>query len=353
MASCGAPDDDEARLLRERDELFAPIPDAPANDLQRRTAELAALSEDEVRAALREQRLSRERLRLLAAAGPPISLSGRVISTQTKEPEVECHISHLGQEVYSDEDGHFTLYGIPSDGQVRIRIKCGGLIERHNLVVPAAERHHDLPAPIELGRGLDPALPSGVAINQDNARAEFNDAVATLDAIQEGPNLKPESALPTQQEAAQLAANAAHAHPDVSTENTHPAADPAPEPVPAPGVPKPSIPIEPEQIVDGSLNAVDIAPELRRRAHALHACYADYLEEHRDARGAVRVRWVIGATGVPEDIEIRQSTFDMPERDECLKRRIARLAFPASDSQTTVNQTFVFSFWLNPQDQIR
>lgn len=343
-----ASDAEEAALRAERAEIFAAAPTGEVHDLQRRTEELAAMTEDEVRAAQREHRLSRERVRLLAAAGPPIELHGRIVSAETGAPEVDCHISHGSQETYTGKDGAFTLLGIPSDGQVRVRMKCRGLIERHNLVIPEIAHRYELPDAIELGRSLAlPRTDTPAPTRDHDAREAFDGAVAVLEAVPPGPKVQPAVINPSSGPQAQREPHdVAPATPSQPIAEKPAAKNPA-------ATPTPTLALEPEQIVSGSLSAADIAPELRRRAHALHSCYAEFLEANRDARGAVRVRWVISRTGIPEDVEIRQSTFDMPERDECMKRRIARLAFPASDGATTVNQTFVFSFWLNPQDQIQ
>lgn len=331
--------DGEQRAAREA--LFEAPPGSPTEvsdeELQRRNAELAAMTEDEVKRQQAHNRQARERIRLLAASGPPTELQGALVSASTHQPETDCQVSISGQSTYSDERGIFVLPNVPSEGQVRLRIKCRGLIERHNVMVPGNVIQHTLPEPITIGRGFmadasSPELPP-------SRLEEFEEAVAVLDHLQPQRSAREQAkALEQNEELRPKTDDAASA-----TEAAKPSS--------ARGL-LPTIPKEPEQFVSGSLNGADIAPELRRRAEALHSCYAEYLETHRDVVGAVRVRWVISATGVVEDVEVRQSTLNDPIQDECLARRISRLSFPASDDVTTVNQTFVFSFWLPPANQI-
>lgn len=348
-----------------RAELLAAPPGSPQEVLDRARAN-AALDDDAVRDISRQHRDARERARLLAAAGPPIELRGRVVSAIDGKPEADCLVSHDGQEAYADEQGNFALFAIPSDGQIRLRMRCKGLVERHNVVIPAiaveasADAVYTLPEPIEVGRRLRPTPEDEHdPVAHPAISAVFDGAVGDLAA--------PRTAAPTAVDGTAIDAtihqNATTpkpaavplptAQPSGSAAGPPPASSGAARPPATPAVPvAPRIPVQPEQIVVGSLSAEDIAPELRRRAAALHSCYAVHLESHRDDVEAVRVRWVISPTGNPESVEILGSTFDAPEQDLCVARRLTRLAFPASDGTTTVTQTFVFGFRLVPDAQI-
>lgn len=357
LGGCGTKidDDSDGASLPSRADLLAAPPGSPEELLQRARAN-ASLDDDAVRDLSRQHRDARERARLLAAAGPPIELRGRVVSALDAKPESDCHVSHMGQEAYTDANGDFILYAIPSDGQIRLRLRCHGLVERHNLVVPAVDALYELPEVIEVGRRLRPST-----AENDDLDAAPHPAIASVfdgavsDLTPSAPRVAPSApvvgghaggtATPSPSVAGR--ANASAIETTIQNHATAPASASSSAPT------TPRIQVHAEQIVDGSLSAQDIAPELRRRAAALHACYAEHLEAHRDDTEAVRVRFVISPTGNPEAVEILGSTFDLPDQDQCVVRRITRLSFPASDGTTKVTQTFIFGFRLVPDAQIQ
>lgn len=341
-------DREDAPVVDERAALFEAPPGAPTESgqdaLQRRAEELARMSEEELRQRQQRDRSARERVRMMAAAGPPVELRGAIVEAGTRRAEENCEISLTGQEAFTDADGRFALFNVPSDGQVRLRIKCRGLIERHNVMVPAADGVYVLDAPIVVGRGLNPADELNRARNIEASPQAAAENATTLRGVQ-----------PEQPERADTSAI------EAQIEETRADDDAAPSPLTAPlrvpGLPQivmPRTPLlkEPEQFVSGALAPTDIAPELRRRADALQGCYTALLEARPQDTAAVRVRWAIGPTGVVEDVELHGSSFDDEDADICFTRRIARLAFPASDGVTTVTQTFVFQLGQEPERQL-
>lgn len=338
----------EAPVAEDRAALFEAPPGGPTESgqdaLQRRAEELARMSEEDLRQKQQRDRSSRERVRMLAAAGQPIELRGAIVAAGTRRAEENCEVSLTGQDVYSDADGRFVLYGVPSDGQVRLRIKCRGLIERHNVMVPIADGVYVLDAPIVVGRGLDPSDELTGARVAEAPPQEAVETVTTLRGIQ-----------PEQPARADTSAIEAQIQEERAEAEGEPSGLTAPLRMPGlPQIimPRPPLLKEPEQIVSGALAAADIAPELRRRADALQGCYTALLEARPQDTAAVRVRWAIGPTGVVEGVEIHGSSFDEEDADICFTRRIARLSFPASDGVTTVTQTFVFQLGHEPEAQL-
>lgn len=306
-----------------------------------------------------------------ASSSAPVTLRGRVVDARSQRPEVNCLVSIDGQDTYSDERGDFFLEGLTPGSEHRVRFRCRGLIERHQLRVPEGEGIAELEAPIVVGRSLEGTRGSA----SRDARGTFREAIRDLDNRPEPTSAQtsnasaanatptPEPTPPPSTEGAPENGAGACAAPQTSETSpttaetalagaaaTAPSAQSTAETTSGR---RARLEVKAEQLVEGTLSHTDLSAELRRRVTALQSCYAGVLETtSRDRVHATRVRWTVQPDGSVQDAQVLDATIRNEEMTQCVVRRVARLQFPASAGTTEVTQTFIFGFRLDPMAQI-
>lgn len=89
--------------------------------------------------------------------------------------------------------------------------------------------------------------------------------------------------------------------------------------------------------------AGEIDRVIRARAGMFRACYQRELREHPDLAGKVVIHFRIVGDGHVENASIASSTLKSTAAEECIKRNVEILRFPARDGLANVTYPFVFS----------
>ena len=350
-----------------------------------------------------------------SAVGPPLDVRGTVVTAATGRPEVDCLVSLGNEQARTDQDGGFLLRDVPSDGQVRVRFRCRGIVERHTIDVPAGTGEVRLDEPVLIGprRDEEPsrtepttsattsaAAQAFAAAGEDIARsmqagtsadaagarpqgdpdsrsapggqsgqsAPTNPALPTTVSGQQAPagSSRPPDGVPPAAAATGERGDDARATAGSATATTHPgsparAPETATEPAAAaPATTRqavreapPALPLTHEWSISGGLGEDAVVDVLVERVLAIRNCYRSHFDGDIWRRGAIEATWRVEPDGSVTAASVQRTSFNDAEADACVVRRLQRLAFPAAEEPTLVQQRFVFALDLGPRAQLR
>ena len=99
-----------------------------------------------------------------------------------------------------------------------------------------------------------------------------------------------------------------------------------------------------DPIVLGSVDRSLVDEVVKRHLNAIRHCYQRALRRDPDLAGKVVVEFVIAADGTVSSAEIEPTTLGHRRTEECVRKRILRMTFPAPAGGGTVVVRYPFLF---------
>ncbi|MCB9488307.1 MAG: AgmX/PglI C-terminal domain-containing protein [Deltaproteobacteria bacterium] len=111
------------------------------------------------------------------------------------------------------------------------------------------------------------------------------------------------------------------------------------------GVTEPTPPSPPAApVAKSALTAADINAVINRRIGRINYCFKEGLEENPSMSGRAEILFTIQPSGAVSSARVASSTLASPAAEECLRRRVMRMKFPAvSGPAKTVKFPFYYS----------